>query len=66
MALKVILSGKLPKNHIATTVFNYDKSQYFHENGLLFSDKEVQEFESYVEEMKSNFLKHKRNRPQGD
>ena len=40
------------ENHIATTVFNYDKSQYFHENGLLFSDKEVQEFESYVEEIK--------------
>lgn len=39
------------ENHIETTVFNYDKSQYFHENGLLFSDQEVQEFESYVEEI---------------
>lgn len=39
------------KNNIETTIFNYDISQYFHENGLLFSDEEVQEFEFYIEKV---------------
>lgn len=39
------------ENHIETKIFNYYKSQYFHENGLLFSDQEVQEFESHVEKI---------------
>ncbi|MCU4412787.1 FAD-dependent oxidoreductase [Acinetobacter sp. WU_MDCI_Axc73] len=41
------------KNHIETTIFNYDHSTYFHENGQLFSDKEVQEFEFYIDKIEN-------------
>ena len=41
------------KNHIKTTIFNYDKSQYFHENGVLFSEQEVEEFEFYVKKIET-------------
>ena len=39
------------KNNIETTIFNYDQSRYFHENGKLFSEKEVQEFEFYIDKI---------------
>ena len=45
------------KNHIGTTVFNYDNSTYFHKNGQVFSDKEAQEFESYINKI-DNLLSH--------
>ncbi|SDC21375.1 NAD(P)/FAD-dependent oxidoreductase [Acinetobacter boissieri] len=39
------------ENNIETTTLNYGNSHYFHKNGKLFSEKEVQEFESYVEKI---------------
>ncbi len=39
------------ENDIETTIFNYDNLQFFHENGQLFSDKEVEEFEFYIDKI---------------
>lgn len=39
------------ENDIETTIFNYNNSQYFHKNGTLFSEKEVQEFEFYIDKI---------------
>lgn len=39
------------KNNIETTIFNYGESRYFHENGELFSEREVQEFEFYIDKI---------------
>lgn len=36
------------ENNIETSIFNCDNLHYFHENGVLFSEKEVQEFELYL------------------
>ena len=39
------------ENDIETTIFNYDNSQYFHESGQLFSEKEVEEFDFYIDKI---------------
>lgn len=39
------------ENDIETTIFNYNNSQYFHKNGTLFSEKEAQEFEFYIDKI---------------
>lgn len=42
------------ENSIDTTIFNYDNSRYFHENGQLFSEKESQEFEFYIDKIEKS------------
>ena len=44
------------ENDIETTIFNYDKSRYFHENAKLFSEKEAQEFEFYIDKIEKSLL----------